>query len=375
MVRIIPATAISRHGDIKWRISASGCPNSNFRPDSLVLKAKARFREISESLSSASLSPAHPKSEAEVFDGNDFPLPSGNTYNTYDIPGGVVEIENMWQKFPLELEQARHFLRWVTKEELAPIDKPDCTRPSRLGGHPDYIFRDSEGQEYVLEVTRLLTPELRQLEQFAANRICRAVERYLTGTYILHIGLADPRGKGKIGPTIARSIVQQIMKLVQDDNLQGTQALSTGFAISKVRDDGRRVVPWVTAPELPFDLATDQPVAKDLEGEFDRLLLEADSKFREYGGIRVLLVNASQSGLNLEFHAQRFRASQGVMLIWVQEASLVTTNIDSICLEPGVNVWEAGTGERVLAGHKYIESRAGYYVELWHRPGLPRLLR
>lgn len=281
----------------------------------------------------------------------------------------------MLQKFTLELEQARHFLRWVTKEELTPIDKPDYMRPSRPGGHPDYVFRDSGGQEYVLEVTRLLTPELRQLEQFVGNHICRAAESYLMGTYILRIRLADPRGKGRIDPTIARSTVQEIMKLVQDGNLQTTQVLSSGFTLIKVRDDGNRVVPWVTATELPFDLADDQPVAKDLEREFHRLILEADSKFRGYSGTRVLLINTSQSGLNLEFHAQRFRDSQGVMLTWVQNTPLVSTNIDSICLEPGVNVWEAGSNERVLAGHKYTESRAGYYVELWHRLSLPRLLQ
>lgn len=277
-------------------------------------------------------------------------------------------------KHSLELDQARHFVRWVTREELSPIDKPDCTRPSRPGGHPDYIFRDSEGRVYALELTRLLAPELRQLEQFVANRICRVVESHLPGTYILDIRLADSLGRERIAPLVADSTAQEIIGLVQRGSLGESYRLSTGFVLTKVIDGGNRLVPWITAPELPFDLAVNDPIAKELQREFHSLISEADSKFRDYGGARVLLVNTSQSGLVLEFHAQRFKGGQGVMFTWVENISLMSTNIDSICLEPGIKVWQAAGMDRVLAGHRYTESKAGYYVELWHRPGIPGLL-
>lgn len=280
----------------------------------------------------------------------------------------------MMCKSSLELDQARHFMRWVTGEDFSPVDKPDCTRAPRAGGHPDYIFRDSRGQEYALELTRLLTQELRKLEQFVENSISGAVQSSLPGTYILRIPLADPRGKGRIDPVVANSTVQELMGLLQSHNLKESQRLSTGFDLIRVRDDGNRLVPWVTAPKLPYDLAVDHAIAKELEGEFFGLISEADHKFKDYGGLRVLLVNISQSGLDLEFHAQRFRDSQGIMLTWAENVSRISTNVDSICLEPGVRVWEAD-GDRVLAGHKYIESKAGYYVELWHRLGISRLLR
>ncbi len=275
----------------------------------------------------------------------------------------------------LELEQARHFVRWVTREDLSPIDEPDCTRPSRPGGHPDYIFRDSGGREYVLELTRLLVPELRKLEQFVMKRICTAVQSGLRGTYVLDIHLKDARGKGRIDPTVADSTVQEITELAQGGSLGQSHRLRTGLVLTRVRDDGNRLVPWITAPGLPVDLATGDPIAMNLENEFHSLVSEADRKFRNYSGARVLLLNTSQSGLDLKFHAQRFKDSQGVLLTWVQNMSLILTNVDSICLEPSIGVWEANGMQRVMAGHRYIESRAGYYLEVWHRPDIARLLR
>lgn len=275
----------------------------------------------------------------------------------------------------LELEQARHFVRWVTREDLSPIDEPDCTRRSRPGGHPDYIFRDSEGREYVLELKRLLAPELRRLEQFAAKRICAVVQSSLPGTYILRIHLEDARGKGRIDPMVADSIAQEIAKLAQSGSLRQSHRLMAGVELTRVRDDGNRLVPWITTPELPFDLGASDPIARNLKNEFCDLVSEADTKFRGYSGVRVLLINTSQSGLDLKFHARRFKNGQGVVLTWVQDISSISTNIDSICLEPGIGVWEASGMQRVMAGHKYTESRAGYYLEVWHRPGIPTLLR
>lgn len=172
--------------------------------------------------------------------------------DNYTIRWGAAWALGKMGKNLLELEQARHFARWVTREDLSPIDEPDCTHPSRPGGHPDYIFRDSGGREYILELTRLLAPELRELEQFTIDRICVAVQSGLPGTYILHIRLGDARGRGRIDRTVADSIVQEIIGLVKGGGLGQSHRLRTGFMLTRVRDDGNRLVPWITAPELPY---------------------------------------------------------------------------------------------------------------------------
>jgi hypothetical protein len=171
---------------------------------------------------------------------------------------------------------------------------------------------------------------------------------------------------------------RQILRLlniegrVKDGTLQNTQQLSTGVVLWKARDEGNRLVPWVTAPKLPFDLTDAHPVAKELRLAFEALVEEADLKFRGYDPYRLLLIATSQSGLDLEFHAGRFKDGKGTLLAWMDALCERINNIDAIFLEPGVNVWSAEG--KVMAGHKYIESKAGHYPELWRRSGVPRLL-
>lgn len=275
----------------------------------------------------------------------------------------------MQQKTFLEEKQARHFMRWITNENLSPIEKPDQMRPPRQGGHPDYRFKDSTGHQYVLELTRLLTKELRKLESFVEKEICEPVESHLAGTCILHIPLDDSRGKGKITPEVAECTKEEISRLIIASKLQETQCLSTGFVLSKVRDDGHKLVPWVTAPTLPYDLSISDPIAEELQKEFEEVILGNDGKFRDYGGTKILLIDISQSGLDWEFHAQRFKDSQGILLTWVENMPQAPVNIDFIYLEPGVRVWQGNNMHRVLAGHKYVDKQAGHYICLWCRQG------
>jgi len=272
----------------------------------------------------------------------------------------------------LELDSARHLLRWITREDLTPIDKPDQSQLSRPGGRPDFVFEDSRKRKYVLELTRLLTPELRSLENTVAAKVCAPVEYLLPGTYGLHIQLNDPLGRGRIAPEVLKKTKQEIIKILKDGNLQKTQQLSEGFVLWRARDEGHRLVPWVTSPELPFDLSDTHPVAKELRVAFGKLMEEADLKFRGYNPFRLLLIATSQSGLDLEFHAGRFKDGKGVLLTWMDTLCERISNIDAIFLEPGINVRSAGG--KVIAGHKYVESKAGYYLELWRHSSVPRLL-
>ena len=279
---------------------------------------------------------------------------------------------NIHSKSSLELGSAKHLMRWITREDLDPLDKPDRSQLSRPGGHPDFAFEDSAKRRYALELTRLLTPELRSLENTVATQVCTPVQHMLSGTYALHIHLADPLGRGRIAPEVLKKTAQEIAKILKDGTLQDTQQLSTGFVLRKAKDEGSKLVPWITSPELPLDLTDAHPVAKELRAAFEELVEEADSKFRGYDPYRLLLIATSQSGLDLEFHAGRFKDGKGILITWMDALCQRIHNIDAIFLEPGVNVWSAGG--RVMAGHKYIESKAGHCPELWRRRGIPRLL-
>ena len=275
-------------------------------------------------------------------------------------------------KSSLELDAAKSLMRWITHEDLAPIDKPDCSRPSRPGGNPDFVFEDSKKRRYVLELTRLLTPKLRSLENTVAVQVCAPVEYLIPGTYMLHIHLTDPLGRGKIAPKVLKQTAEEILRILKDGTLKDSQQLSVGFILRKARSEGSKLVPWITSPELPFDLTDAHPIAKELRSAFEELIKEADLKFRGYDPYRLLLIATSQSGLDLEFHARKFKDGKGILLTWMDALCHRILNIDAIFLEPGINV--RSWGGKVMAGHKYIESKAGHYPELWRRSGIPPLL-
>jgi len=120
-------------------------------------------------------------------------MASSNRPN-YLPASGKVAYMSISSKSSLELDAATSLMRWITHEDLAPIDKPDCTQPSRPGGNPDFVFEDSGKRRYVLELTRLLTPKLRSLENAVAAQVCAPLEHIIPGTYGLHIHLTDPSG-------------------------------------------------------------------------------------------------------------------------------------------------------------------------------------
>ncbi len=271
-----------------------------------------------------------------------------------------------------ELNSARHVMYWITREELLPIEKPDTSRPSRPDGHPDFVFQDSTKRKYVVELTRLLTPQLRNLTHAVSIRVCEPLALKLPGTYALQINLTDPLGRGRIAPVLLNQAKEEIERLLQTGILGDKQQLECGFVVWKARDDGSRLVPWVTSPELPFDLNDTYPISNVLRVEFEKLLKEADSKFKGYKPYRILVIGTSQSGLDLEFHAGRFKDGQGILLTWMNSLSGQITNIDEVFLEPGINVWSEGS--KVMDGHKYTETKAGHYISLWRRQGIEPLL-
>ena len=125
------------------------------------------------------------------------------------------------------------------------------------------------------------------------------------------------------------------------------------------------------------ELTIDNPLARELEKEFRHIIQSTDRKLEGYSGARILLLGLSQSGLDYEFHAKRFKDGQGIMLTWAENEGKMVRNLDYIFLEPGINVWSGSSDSlhvKVFAGHKYTNSKAGYYPQVWQRRGTPRLL-
>ncbi|MDO8749654.1 MAG: hypothetical protein Q7K03_00690 [Dehalococcoidia bacterium] len=287
----------------------------------------------------------------------------------------------MDDKHALELDWANHFMHWVTLGKFNLLEKPDDERPSRKGGHPDFRFEDDAKREYVLELTRLMKKELRNLEKFLLASVSRPIGNQLPGTYVLQIPV-DAIGRNWIDPQVAQETVVEISQLVRSGTLGQAQKLRSGFVLTRVREDGGKLVVQLVAPELPYDLALNDPIAKDLGKEFRSIVQEADQKFQGYTGARVLLIGLAQSGLNHEFHAGRSKDGKGIMLMWADNEGKALRNIDYIYVEPGISVWQPGlsSGEtltlrNIFVGHRYTDSKAGHYVLLWQRTGTPGLLR
>lgn len=279
----------------------------------------------------------------------------------------------MEDKNVLELKQANHFMRWVTRKSFKLLERPEVECPSRQGGHPDFRFGDNAGNECVLEITRLLNKKLKNLEKFIEGNIAMNVEGQLSGTYTLTIPV-DEIGRGWMNPEVAKKTATEILSLAQSGALCESQHLSTGFVISRVLEHGARLVPWLSAPSLPAKLALNDPRARELEKEFRKILESTDNKCEGYAGLRILLIGLSQSGLYWQFHAQRFKGSQGIMITWAENEGRTLVNLDYIYLEPGISVWQADQ-RKVFAGHRYTDAQAGHYILLWQRPGTPILTR
>jgi hypothetical protein len=128
----------------------------------------------------------------------------------------------------------------------------------------------------------------------------------------------------------------------------------------------------VLAKDLPYDLRADDPAAIALEGQFRRAIHEASSKFESYPGRSVLLLDISQSGLDIEFHAMSLGGESGLMAAWIARLRPELAKVPEIYLEPGVRAWTADEPpQRILAGTRYTDQQRGFYVRLRPPPVVP----
>ncbi len=273
-----------------------------------------------------------------------------------------------------ELETARRFMQRLSREDLVPSDKPDAPgRTSRPGGDPDYVFVDSTGQRYVIEVTRLLAPGIRRLEHRVIEDVTDALSAHLPGTYTLTIDY--DRWSGRVPePVASRSILLLVQEHLTRGTLPDSLIVYPGIEVRKISDEGHALVPWLEMDD-PWDLGPGDPRWEALARAFQKLIAEANTKFKGHTGRRILIVDISLSLLDDELHACDIGGRPAPMLEWLTEGKAERENVDEIYLEPGVRVWRAQAGKkisesrrRVLTGHKYLEEPRGFYVKLWPPP-------
>jgi len=133
-----------------------------------------------------------------------------------------------------------------------------------------------------------------------------------------------------------------------------------------------KLVPWITMAELPLYLDGRSKVGRGLRDELARIVSECDTKFEGFSGHRIVLLDISQCGLDVDFHAGFSKSGPGIVRKWCSKLLKKTSNIDHVCLEPGIRVWKTSMN-RVLTGHKYVDKQAGHYPEVWTRTGLSKL--
>ena len=279
----------------------------------------------------------------------------------------------MTDKDVWELERATHFMRWVAREDLSPLEKPDRARRSRPGGHPDFVFCDSAGQHYNLEIGRWLPRELLEVEDFLDQRLACHFHGVLEGTYVLRIPVELPIVR--LGPAMIDRLRSSIDGLLAGEHgVPDTVELGSGTTLAKVREDGSRLVPWIAARELPLTLDARNRAGRSLKEKLSSVISEAHTKFEGYSGQRIVLLDITQSGLDIDYHAGYSSDGLGIVLRWCSQLIERRFNIDRVFLEPGVRLWSGAGGgmTRILTGHRHIDGHEGYYREIWTQPNLQR---
>ncbi len=232
---------------------------------------------------------------------------------------------------------------------------------------PDFAFYYVSGQRYTLEIERWLTPELQQLQAQVEENVAKPLENRLVGTFVLDIPLSKFKD-GQIPQKEARRIVSEIQQIVHSGMKRKTYALGTGFSISKVSDDDRRLVTMVMQPELPVYLDENNQEVIILRGKLEEILLKAHEKFRRYRGTRVLLIDISHCGLDIDYHAGISKEGPGIVCKWLEELLKPSARIDYVCLGQGIRLWKGASGDRILTGHKYVDTPVPNYRDVWRRP-------
>ncbi|MDD4984211.1 MAG: hypothetical protein PHQ43_00280 [Dehalococcoidales bacterium] len=271
-------------------------------------------------------------------------------------------------KHNLELEQSTHFMQWITMCNPTRVIRLDWKKDRK---RPEFAFYYPSGQRYTIELTSWLTPELKMLRSFLQAKVADPLFGSLPGTFALYIPF-EKLSNGRVTKTQAAQLVSEIMQICNLNTFPGMKPLSLG-SLSKVRDEGRKLVPVITCAETVY-LDEASQSTNELKEELSEILREAQGKFRGYRGMRVLVLDISQNGLDIDYHAGISKEGPGIVCQWINSMLTTITPIHYICLSQGMRVWGGNGFRRMLTGHKYEGQTAPNYKEVWRKPGLPPIL-
>lgn len=267
----------------------------------------------------------------------------------------------------VEFNLIMNFMGWVTNKKPLRYLRLDRDK-SR--SRPDYAFYYGNGVRYTVELERWLPPNIRRLEDQANQRVSRILDQELPGIFMWSLPI-ELVPDGKLIPTLAKAVISEIRSSVSKLTTSNFQSLSLG-KLTKMSSSGSRLIVEVLRKE-PVNIARHPHLMRSLKALLGEILAKGEKKFYGYRGVRVLLLSIEQSGLDLDYHARRSKYSEGIIRRWIQERIKLSTRIDYVCAAQGVRVWQ-GADIRIMTGHKYVDQPHPSYEEVWHRPGLPRIL-
>jgi hypothetical protein len=261
----------------------------------------------------------------------------------------------------------------LSGEELVPIEKPDAPgKPSRPGGNPDFVFVDSEGGRYVVEITRLLRPAVLDLEHHALRDVVAELGPVVPGVYLLEIDY--DRWKDGINRDDSTRIRTILGNQLSPGTMPDSLVVLDGIEITKIGDNGSALIPWLDTDD-PWDLGPGDPRWNELCADFRTIVAEANRKFTGFRGRRILLLDVALAPIDVELHGLNVGGREPPMLAWLTTGSVDRDNVDEIYLEPGVRVWRnlndgpsSQVRRRVLTGHRYLNQPRGFYLRLWPPP-------
>lgn len=247
-----------------------------------------------------------------------------------------------------ELEQAKALLYRITSKDIQPCR----ITPTSDRKRPDFIAEDAEGTRYVLELTRLLTPELRNFEGFLKKHVAGPLAGRLPATFVLD--LTSPRREwGNLTRREAQKLALEIQSLAMSGIEEAK--LSNDYMLTKLSDAGSRLSVWIMEDAAQPDLML------QLQEELREIVCEASQKFSGYVGGKILSLDTSQSGLEINYWET---TEESRVREWLASMALPKKNIDEIWLVAGPRVWAGGRG-RALAGHNYANGPPLFYRQVY----------
>jgi hypothetical protein len=172
----------------------------------------------------------------------------------------------------------------------------------------------------------------------------------------------------------ADNIKKQIISVAKSGLKTDAKDLEIGF-LSKIEEDGSRLVCVITYPELPAYLDESDPYVLSLKKKLQAIIDESQQKFFRYRGERVLLLDSSQNCLVTDLHAGFSSEGPGIVRRWLAEIVDPSGGIQHICLSPGTPV-SFTNGEifyRMLTGNRFTGKPGSLYEQVWHKPDIPPL--